>query len=123
MRLEATNKNVRGGGLNKPPPSQVGLILHYFWTFIWLKSTRTYTPLYNACDFLQIMFTLLLRVRPMKVRILTLVLHLSDIQLLAYLALPNYPDLISLETCIQARELKFGTGTLYISLIMIALLA
>ena len=25
MRLEATNKNVRGG-LNKPPPSQVGLI-------------------------------------------------------------------------------------------------
>jgi len=24
MRLEATNKNVRGG-LNKPPPSQVGL--------------------------------------------------------------------------------------------------
>ena len=26
MRLEATNKNVRGGGLNKPPPSQVGLM-------------------------------------------------------------------------------------------------
>ena len=52
---------------------------------IWLKSTRTYTPLKNVSDFPQIVFTLVTGVRPIKVCFPNRFLRLSNKRLLTIL--------------------------------------
>ena len=52
---------------------------------IWLKSTRTYISKRNAGDFPQIVFTLVIGVKPIKVRFLNRFLCLSDKRLLTIL--------------------------------------
>ena len=70
------------------PVDNFGAPWHLFLiseALIWLKSTRTYTPLLSAGDFSQIMFTLVTGVRPIKVRFLNCFLRLSDKRLLTIL--------------------------------------
>ena len=54
-------------------------------THIWLKSTRTYPSKRNAGDFPQIVFTLVIGVKPIKVRFLNRFLRLSDKKFLTIL--------------------------------------